>query len=463
MEQEIMTKEEFDFFKNDIALRKKFSNLYPFVKMIYDEVVDVMPETDWMLLGRLNKTNAKYSKNVTVDLSDGTMRRPFETVFGIDFQRSVFMGMYELEKMSSRTGNANDIYQKIKSAENENVNFFLRLNDSANLDNIQTSAISEDIIRHLKLEKDKIGTNEDYYFLHARQYMPQRYYDTYIKAMKKESFIHEILHALAYCEIGALEFKNFDPDVDDEYDFDIAGNLDKIETYPAFSFKDFQLDDFMYVQNGADIAFVSIADFTENMSIGFRPLFNNFVANLKEEAIVENWASEMADKFGVFAELDKNNIVYERDYGTIPFVAGMFNIACDNEWKSQHIYGIKGLNCDMQDVNKMDELFANYLSCFYKDIRKFDITLDEKDVPKVVSAMTDIVKFCDKKVQDKIACSQISKEDQEKYRFNRYMFTNMDATSKFICTQGVRMENNNVIYQLQKEIGNQFREKSKSL
>ncbi len=456
--EQTMTKEEFDFFKNEIVLRRKFSSLYPFVKSVYGEITAIMPEMDRMILDRLNKTNAKFSpKMADPTWSDFTNRRPYETSFGIDFQRSVFLGRYELERMSNRIGEEKALNQKIKSMEKGNINFFMRFGDSANLDKIETSQISGDIIKHLKLEKNKIGTNEDYLFIHTNQHMPLRYYDNYIKAVKRESFIHELLHALAYCEMGRIEFENFDANFDDAIDFDVASSLNKIDTMPLYSFKELELDDFVFLQNGADIESVFVTDLLDFGGVGLVPVYNSYTSHLKEEAIVEGWASEIAEKCGVFDDLDRNNIVYERDYGTLPFIASMFNIACDEEWKVQHIKGMKSLRCEMQDANKMDELFSNYISCFFKDKNKIEANLEETDIPKIISAMKDIVLFCDEKVKDKIAYGEISKEDEEKYRFNKYMFTNMDATSKFLDSQGAKIENKSALYLLKNKMHNEFR------
>ena len=69
-----LNKEEFNYFKNEIYLRKKYSNLFPYVKAAFDSAIDLSPENFEEILGRISRTSARFSNNVHSGLAASTER-----------------------------------------------------------------------------------------------------------------------------------------------------------------------------------------------------------------------------------------------------------------------------------------------------------------------------------------------------------------------------------------------------
>ena len=441
-----LNKEEFNYFKNEIYLRKKYSNLFPYAKAVFDSAIDLSPENFEEILGRISRTSARFSNNVHSGLAASTERDFHDSKDRLKFYHSVLVGGRELDVLSNRKKNIYEVLEKIKSDGKDNIKYFLQLDDEVNLDkSFAYNKISPELKLLFKDSKDNIGTNYGYDFIHVRFDLPQEFYNDYANAVLKESYIHEILHSMAFCEMGAL------------FPTKTVVDYGKSKMIPLISAEEFGYYDKIYSKRGAEVFNIYDVVFDENFNSKLKIKKVDILNMLKEEAVVENWANDIAESVGVFDKLKENDIIYQQDYGTLPYIAGMFNIVCNNEWRNQHITGVKGEKCDLKDAERMDSLFRKYYLSYGKSRYSVDLSLNKEGIDKVVKSMSDIVQFCDKKYKTLLEDDKLSDKQIEKYKYNRYMFINMDSTSKFIDSQSVKLENSEMIYNLRDGIYKEFK------
>lgn len=392
-------KREKFLFENSAYLRLKFGYCYPFLKEIYSQVIDCSVEERDEILKRLEKTKIEYVDKSNQKYFDVFTNRSLIVNDGkIELERKVFIT--KDEEFNALLGCKTKRKAKISSSLFEFV-----YDDSKIVDNFK-----------MLKQKNKIQQQFIHQYINNRT-IPLYLKSQYNKALVEQNFIHQLLHAVSYASVEKFDDNNSD-----------------------ISFKKFvNYDDKLSVKFGVEqvgvfgVKFVKDTDLVDDVVL----LHNEFINQFKEESIVEKWANEISNNLGVFDKLYKEGIVDVTDYGTLPFIEGMFNVVNNGEWRNQYITGRFAEKCSIEDAVEMDKLFKNYVLSIV-DKNNNDFFDNDINLNNLIDCMVEIIDYCDSKFTKLVQENKLSEKQKQDFIEDRYMFLNSDNTINLIMGLSVQ-------------------------
>ncbi len=441
-----LTDEEFSFFKNELAMRRRFGNYYPYVKLMFDKMVELSPDTKQDILERLKKATAKFTTRGSDFFPlDITINELIVNNSKLEFFNSIFLRKYDYEILKlNNTHQKTDCVIDFEKMKQEGIDFFMSLGDDVNLMDIRKKdSLSREVKAVLLGQKKKIGTSREVKLDYGVE-LPEEFHEIYGKMFNRIAFVHEMLHASAYCEMGTLV------SMPNRY-----CNFGKYRTKTISNFNEIDLKDLVYLKRGADInSVMRYAVKKDEIEKKFELI--DFFGLLKEEAVVENWSTEIAED-EILGDLNKNNMIYYYGYGVVSAVAGMFDVVNNGEWRTQLITGQKGLRASYDDVIKMDELFENYLHSIRHNRYKEGYEIKSRNAKSVADALLEIAGYCDEKFEALAKENKLSDKQKERYNYNRYWLGCFNSTYCTIHSNNKKKQNKKALYKIKDEIYKNFK------